>query len=361
MTWTRSRPPKPLLIVSAVVLILFTLSFVTWSWNSGTSSLSEVLSSRWKSPGDVKAPWPPWTFLPYTFGYSMLLQTLEGYLQAGWKDVVIVDNRWASHLRSLSSAQGGLHFHSPQLFFYSRSSWDHYAFASREHLKKRYSVRDVVPVPAHLRFSQLQAFMDHLAIEAGLLAYFWGHTDILLLRNGRNPYEAAVECLASAKNDAGVVFFDYDRLCGVFTRSAMAAPWDPFMPQYGADCDRYRRLRLAGLTVEDCEYTIGAILHLKAALNTDDLAQLYNSSMTLEQQIAFVDEKTKDTEPYSWKSSSKYDSASEVDMKAADAEGVAGGAYWNHKWGRPLPCDKSEMYVLPKFDVPGSTTPTGSK
>jgi hypothetical protein len=68
--------------------------------------------------------------------------------------------------------------------------------------------------------------------------------------------------------------------------------------------------------------------------------------MTLEQQIAIVEEKTKDAEAYSWKSSSEYDTAGEVDMKAADAEGVGGGVYWNHKWGRPLPCDKSEMYDL---------------
>jgi hypothetical protein len=42
--------------------------------------------------------------------------------------------------------------------------------------------------------------------------------------------------------------------------------------------------------------------------------------MTLEQQIAIIEEENKDAEAYSWKSSSECDTAGEVDMKAADAE-----------------------------------------
>jgi hypothetical protein len=88
MTW--NRPTKQTLVVLAVPLLLFSLGYIGWSWNSRRRDVTWSPSTL---RGDDNARWPPWTLLPYTFGYAMLLQTLEGYRQAGWRDIVIVDNR----------------------------------------------------------------------------------------------------------------------------------------------------------------------------------------------------------------------------------------------------------------------------
>jgi hypothetical protein len=40
------------------------------------------------------SPSSPITFIPYTFGYEMLLQTLRVYQRAGWRNIVVIDNSW---------------------------------------------------------------------------------------------------------------------------------------------------------------------------------------------------------------------------------------------------------------------------
>jgi hypothetical protein len=81
--------------------------------------------------------------------------------------------------------------------------------------------------------------------------------------------------------------------------------------------------------------------------------------MTVEEQVTFIADKTKDQGQYSWRSASEYDSVGEIDKKGAEAEGVGGREYYDSKWFKDMPCDEPRMDILPKFDVPGSAIPKG--
>lgn len=159
-----------------------------------------------------------------------------------------------------------------------------------------------------------------------------------------------MECLDSAPADVGVVFFAYDWVSGVFTKASQAAPWDPAMPQYGSDCDRYRRIRLAGYRTIDCQVPIGTILHLHSPLSSENLETLYDSGMNTTEQREFVDRLQQEAAQYAWREGGKFDALSEIDRAAAAAEGDGGKGYFEAKWGAPFTCEIDDR--TPKFDLP---------
>ncbi|GFZ44374.1 hypothetical protein JCM24511_02096 [Saitozyma sp. JCM 24511] len=124
---------------------------------------------------------PVITYLPYTFGYASLLQTLHGYNRVDWRHIVIVDN-----------------------------SWDHHAHAQRARSQAKFPcVRDVITTPFHLRFAQLQGMIDTHARAQGAEVYLWGHNDVIVLQDCTSPYANMERCLDSARSVV-VMFFAYD-------------------------------------------------------------------------------------------------------------------------------------------------------
>jgi hypothetical protein len=272
---------------------------------------------------------PPITYIPFTFGWSMLLQTLKGYQLAGWSNIVIVDN-----------------------------TWDGYAVSQLEILQKEYGVMDVTPTPVHLRFSQLQAFLDHLARTANLPYYFWSHTDVILLPFTTTAYRQATQCVEKGTRNGtlGVMYFEYDLLSAVTDIAGLVAPWDPAMPQYGSDCDRYKRLRLGGLETRDCENQIGEVLHLRSLLSEAELEMLYKGEGTVKERADRIREIDGKREKYAWREAKGGESVTEMDRLAAEAERQGGEVYFEGKWGKNPPCELWDRQ--PKFEQPNIKTET---
>lgn len=304
-------------------------------------------------PGGIKAglfsaPGPfPKTYIPYTFGYAALKQTLHGYDHVGWKDIVIVDN-----------------------------SWDGHAFEERLSLVSDFkSVIDVVRTPVHLRFSQLQGLIDHMARSEGAEAYTWSHTDMLLLATEiSGPHERMQDCIAWARQEGrrgrsvAVMFLGlYDIVNVVFVGPSADAPWDPSMGQYGSDCDRYVRLRLAGHQVMDCPSSIGTIFHHVPVISHTEKEKLWSSGLTPRQQVELLQEiknATGHTE-YGWREgglggedpdrqeaeeNDRHGAWQTGDEAAAAAERAGGDLYFAEKWGENPECEL--VGRTPKFDVP---------
>ncbi|ORY22834.1 hypothetical protein BCR39DRAFT_550741 [Naematelia encephala] len=322
-----------------LVLVVFGVSLLLYISTSENGSFWQII---WSASSD------PTTYLPYTFGYAALLQTLHAYEYVSWKNIVVVDN-----------------------------SWDHHAFAERDRLLAEFkSLKGVIKTPVHLRFSQLQGMIDGIARGQGEEVYLWGHTDVVVLRNGTAPYATMKKCLKFAQSldpvflaPYGVMFFAYDLLSAVFTHASAAAPWDPAMPQYGSDCDRYRRLRLAGYAVADCPISIGSITHTHAVLTHDEKAKLWGSGLKVEQQVDLLEEINAASEQYAWRNGAGpkpadgasveeeedwHDGVRQFDLEAAAAEGSGGNQYYEAKWG-PFTCELEDR--IPNFDIDPIRTP----
>ncbi len=274
----------------------------------------------------------PITYIPFTFGFSMLLQTLRGYHFAEWPNIVIVDN-----------------------------SWDGLVYLRKEWLRERYGVLDVITTPVHLRFSQLQGFLDKLARDAGESFYFWSHTDILLLADDHQAYQRANQCIESKQersaspNGLGVLFIDYDRLSAVSVTAGNAVPWDPATPQYGSDCDRYARMRSAGYEVGECQ-GIGYVAHVRAVMTEEEQDRFFGGEMSLEDRLAFTKTINQEGEEYGWRkggTADHRDAITMADTEASKAEGEGGRVYMKAKWGEDWNCALEGR--SPAFDVPTGT------
>jgi len=268
----------------------------------------------------------PTTYIPFTFGWTMLLQSLRGYQIADWPNIVIVDN-----------------------------SWNGYAYADREMLREIYGIVEVIPTPVHLRFAQIQGYMDNLARNRDIdqEAYFWAHTDVLLVPNpGEDVYTIATDCVRreNVNGTLGVLWFHYDRLSAVTIEAGKVAPWDVSMPQYGSDCDRYKRLRLAGLETKDCDSRWGDLIHIHSVLSEEEMEALYDESVPLEERVAVVQAIEDSEDQYSWRKGDGRAGITDMDTQAKFAEGEGGRGYMEAKWGWSPPCELEGRF--PAFDVP---------
>lgn len=315
-------------------LTFITLILITTSISLQSSTFLPTLKWPFQDPSSSSSlsttttSTDPITYIPFTFGWEMLLQTLRGYQKANWSNIVVVDN-----------------------------SWDGDAYSARELLEMEYGVNSVIPTPVRLRFAQLQGYLDKLGRASGAEFYFWSHTDVLIVPNNDTDrytvHGDAMDQVRRADEDGtlGVLWFDYDRLSAVSFRAEMIAPWDPAMPQYGSDCDRYKRLRLAGLKVQDCEQPPLSVVHLHGLLSEEAFERLYDETEPLESRLEFVKGVEEAMDQYSWREGDK-DGMMESDRQAKDAEVDGGRRYWEAKWGwGPPPCELVDR--LPFFDVPG--------
>ena len=289
------------------LIILTTLAY-------HSSTLSPIINRFSQSPtittsSSSRIRDGPITYIPFTFGWAMLLQTLRGYQISDWPNLVIVDN-----------------------------SWDGYAYEEKDMLRDVYGVVDVIPTPVRLRFSQIQAFMDKIATDSLAQVYFWSHTDILIVPNGSDTFGKAVDAVHrwNVNGTLGVLHFAYDTLSAVTAQAGKLAPWDPAMPQYGSDCDRYMRLRLAGLHATDNGERIAEIIHLHSVLSEDEMGRLYDETEDLEERVRIVRELNEGRKQYAWRTGGEGDSRegiTEMDVKAKYAEEQGGRIYFEAKWG----------------------------
>lgn len=79
--------------------------------------------------------------------------------------------------------------------------------------------------------------------------YYWMHNDV---EAPKETFDALREAVRTRKENTGIVFADYDRLCWFDTKAIKDAGWwDLRLPQYFSDNDIYRRVRLAGWEIQD--------------------------------------------------------------------------------------------------------------
>jgi len=330
------RPSRRTLIFSASAFLLITsTSLLLFLPTSFTSTLSPPIFTVPTSPPSTvstsppstvstlppstvsTSPTEPITYIPYTFGHAMLMQTLCGYQNIGWRNIVIVDNSWKKGV-----------------------------FRDREALKATYGVREIIATPVHLRFAQIQGFIDNLARGNGEKTYFWSHTDVLLLSSHTDAYDRALRSVQvgyeTDPSTYAITFFSYDWLSSVGVAGSGLAPWDPATPQYGADCDRYGRLRRAGAGIFQNEIEVGTLMHLHSVLSESEQDELFAGHMTMEEQVAFVQEISDSRDQYSWRQGDKEDvrdGITPMDTAAKEAEGSGGGGYMSAKWGDGWACE----------------------
>ena len=269
----------------------------------------------------------PITYIPFTFGWTMLLQALRGHQMADWPNIIVIDN-----------------------------SWKGVAYSQKTMLQETYGILDVIPTPVHLHFTQIQALMDKLAWDSGHEAYFWAHTDVLVVPNrtlGSDTYSLATDRIrqANINGTLGVLMFGYDWLSAVTTKAGRVAPWDPGMPQYGSDCDRYQRVRLAGLSVGHVEGNPTYLAHLHAMLSDAEMDDLYDDDQPLEDRVKVLMEIEEAEAQYSWRKGDGLADMSVMDEQARNAEDNIGSGrgYYYAKW-RATSCELEER--SPVFDVP---------
>ncbi|CAD6565144.1 MAG: hypothetical protein TREMPRED_000943 [Tremellales sp. Tagirdzhanova-0007] len=302
---------RNLLFVLGLAFALILLASLAYH----SSTLLPIINRFSQSPtsttsGSSRIRDGPITYIPFTFGWAMLLQTLRGYQISDWPNLVIVDN-----------------------------SWDGYAYEEKDMLRDMYGVIDVIPTPVRLRFAQIQAFMDKIAADSVAPMYFWSHTDILLVPNGPDTYGRAMDAVHrwDINGTLGVLHFAYDLLSAVTAKAGKIAPWDPAMPQYGSDCDRYMRLKLAGMHATDNGERIAEIIHLHSVLSEDEMERLYDDTEDVQERVRIVRELNDAREQYAWRYGGEGDGRegiTEMDVKAKYAEEQGGRLYFEAKWGQ---------------------------
>ncbi|KAK6359094.1 hypothetical protein TWF696_000261 [Orbilia brochopaga] len=222
-------------------------------------------------------------FVPFTRNAGILVQTVLSYIAAGWprSQIYVIDNSGTMD----ANARGKLTAANPFSLDY-------------ELLCGRYGV-NIVRTPTLLSFAQLQNYMLSTAMTGGWEYFYWTPQDVAVLSNEtvvpyRSFYEDVVRSLVDVYDGAdaagwtaetlaeagrrdrvaaaartvgadeevrreqnpsarpwGTVFYASDWLALVNVRAAAdekvgIGAWDTFIPYYGADCDYYERLRLAG-------------------------------------------------------------------------------------------------------------------
>lgn len=108
----------------------------------------------------------------------------------------------------------------------------------------------VLPTSVPLTFSQSMNFLRRLACEQSCDALLYMHNDA---EAGPGTAERLVAVTSEALTSGrrwGVAFTYYDTLASFsMTMMREVGPWDAVLPQYFADNDYYRRVRLAGYEV----------------------------------------------------------------------------------------------------------------
>ncbi|WQF76507.1 Putative nucleotide-diphospho-sugar transferase [Colletotrichum destructivum] len=218
---------------------------------------------------------PP-LLIGFTRSWPMLLQTVVGYITAGWPadQIYVVENTGVHD----ANARGRLTLQNPLYLNYTQL-----------HMLGVHVMR----TPVLLNFAQLQNYFTTVAREEPWSYYFWGHMDsfVLSYEEGMEgvtgavntpDYQTIYELAISELNDTmrsdhkwGARFFAYDHLTLVNPRAyGDVGGFDTFIPYYMSDCDMYWRLEEAGWSVK--EVKAGIVQDVGSVL--DDLRVLYRES-----------------------------------------------------------------------------------
>src|SRR5205085_7411529 len=114
-------------------------------------------------------------------------------------------------------------------------------------------VRPSVP----LSFSQTMNLLQRLATEASCDCFLFMHNDAEAAPGTPERLLARVEAAITSEQPWGVVFTHYDTLAAFSMEMVRAVgKWDATLPQYFADNDYYRRVRLAGYETINTDFAV---------------------------------------------------------------------------------------------------------
>ncbi|KAK1977588.1 hypothetical protein LZ30DRAFT_731379 [Colletotrichum cereale] len=216
---------------------------------------------------------PPPLLIGFTRSWPMLLQTVVGYITAGWPadQIYVVENTGVHD----ANARGRLSLQNPLFLNYTQL-----------HMLGVHVMR----TPVLLNFAQLQNYFVTVAKEKPWSYYFWSHMDAFVM-----SYEEGIEGLSGPVNTPdyqtiyelavkelnhtmrsdprwGARFFAYDHLTLVNPRAyGDVGGFDTFIPYYMTDCDMHWRLEEAGWSIK--ESRAGIVQDVASVL--DDLRVLY--------------------------------------------------------------------------------------
>ncbi|KAL0932175.1 uncharacterized protein CTRU02_213128 [Colletotrichum truncatum] len=231
-------------------------------------------------------PTAPPLLIGFTRSWPLLLQTVVGYVTAGWpaEQIYVVENTGVHD----SNAMGRLSLQNPLYL---------------NHTQLHMLGVNVIRTPVLLTFAQLQNFFVSLSKDKSWPYYFWSHMDsfVLSLEEGvegvsgpvntpeyQTIYELATrELNHTLRTDSkwATRFFAYDHLALVNPKAyESVGGFDTFIPYYMTDCDMHWRLGEAGWSMNDAK--AGIITDVAAVL--DDLRVLYREG-DIPGELSFTD------------------------------------------------------------------------
>ncbi|GKT45858.1 uncharacterized protein ColSpa_06039 [Colletotrichum spaethianum] len=200
-------------------------------------------------------PVAPPLLIGFTRSWPMLLQTVVGYITAGWpaEQIFVVENTGVHD----ANARGRLSLQNP---FYLN-------YTQLEMLNVT-----IVRTPVLLSFAQLQNYFVSVAKEKLWPYYFWSHMDSFVLSYeegmegisgpvGTPEYQTIYDLAIKELNYTihsnqkwGARFFAYDHFTLV-NPSAYdeVGGFDTFIPYYMTDCDMHWRLEEAGWSIKEAK------------------------------------------------------------------------------------------------------------
>eukprot|EP00039_Didymoeca_costata_P004180 m.71854 g.71854 ORF g.71854 m.71854 type:complete len:423 (-) comp12281_c0_seq2:1806-3074(-) len=206
--------------------------------------------------------------------------------------------------------------------------------------KLRKSVAEVVRTPRLLNFPELHNYMAELALKKNLEFYFWAHADNYVLPSSaeRDLAKDIIDCMRIQIQNYpnwGMMLFAYDHLAAYRTQTIIQVPWDPFVFQYGSECDAYGRIRDAGYDARACS-KLHRSYDMKRVLNITD-------SMGYDETLALLEQ---DKEFKLGRNQWREGSMSQEEKEWREEMKLASRKYLEEKWVvrgcklRGLPCHK---------------------
>lgn len=141
--------------------------------------------------------------------------------------------------------------------------------------------------PVTLSFTQTMNWLQRLASEKHCQALLFMHNDAEAASGTGEQFVDIVDQAVRTNRNWGVAFTNYDCLAALSTRMVgEVGEWDTQLPQYFADNDYYRRIRLAGFEVIE---TGLPVVHVDGASNTikSDVRRLFLNGITFPLYAAY--------------------------------------------------------------------------
>lgn len=140
--------------------------------------------------------------------------------------------------------------------------------------KKFPIIEPIVP----LSFSQTMNAILRIAVEKLCDFYITMHNDALADNGTPEKLLEFIHQLFETKRNWGVVFTHYDVLSTFNTEAVLdVGPWDTVFPQYFADNDYYRRVRIKGYEAIDSGLSVFHQNEGSNTINSDPMLNIINS------------------------------------------------------------------------------------